>query len=245
MQRRLCGDGDNRLTFVVAIDGPAGAGKSTVARRVARELELTYIDTGAMYRAVAWLSLETGVLSTDGPALSTLAQNLVLDLSPLDAEGRQRVTVNGHDVTEAIRTMVVSNVTSAISALPPVRRVVVEQQQRLAQRAPRGVVLEGRDIGTVVFPDADVKIFLTASPEERARRRTRELLNKGQEVSYEQVLAEQNMRDARDSQRAVAPLVPASDAVILPTDGLDIDAVAARILEICEEREKRIGEREK
>jgi cytidylate kinase len=231
--------GEARLAFVVAIDGPAGAGKSTVARRVARELGLTYIDTGAMYRAVAWLSLEQGVLSTDGPALSTLAQHLVLDLSPLDAENRQTVTVNGRDVTQEIRTPIVSNVTSAISALPPVRRVVVEQQRQLAQRAPQGVVLEGRDIGTVVFPDADVKIFLTASPEERARRRTEELKAKGQPVAYEQVLADQNARDARDSQRADSPLVPAADAILLLTDNLNIDAVVARILSICAEKQER------
>jgi cytidylate kinase len=221
------------LSLVVAIDGPAGAGKSTVARCVARELGLTYIDTGAMYRAVAWLSLENGVDVADTPALTTLAQQMALELSPLDAENRQQVTVNNHDVTEAIRTPRVSDVTSTISALPPVRRVVVEQQRRLAQSAPRGVVLEGRDIGTVVFPHADIKIFLTASPEERARRRTEELRSKGQLVEYAQVLADQNARDARDSQRSDSPLKPASDALIFATDGIDIDAVVARILELC------------
>jgi len=197
---------------------------------------LTYIDTGAMYRAVAWLSLENGVPSTDSPALSALAQHMQLDLSPLDAENRQTVTVNGRDITREIRTQQVSNVTSAVSALPPVRRVVVDQQRRLAQSSSRGVVLEGRDIGTVVFPNADVKVFLTASPEERARRRTKELRGKGQNAEFAQILSEQNERDARDSHRVDSPLMPAADAVILSTDDLDIEAVVARILDLCKER---------
>lgn len=222
------------MSLTIAIDGPAGAGKSTVARRVASALRLTYIDTGAMYRAVAWKALQTGVDTTDATALAMLAQNLHLQFSVLMPDMQQTVHVDGEDVTGAIRTPHVSSVTSAISAFPALRRVIVEQQRRMGQVDARGVVLEGRDIGTVVFPDAQLKIFLTASDEERARRRVEELQAKGMAVDYAQTLAEQRERDARDSQRADSPLIPASDAVMLNTDGLSIEDVVERILERAE-----------
>jgi cytidylate kinase len=218
------------MPLTVAIDGPAGSGKSTVARRVAAALGFTYIDTGAMYRSLAWKALQTGADSQDEAALAALARATRVSLSPLSADGKQQVVVDGEDVTAAIRTPEVSQLTSVISALSAVRRIVVDQQRRLGAEAARGVVLEGRDIGTVVFPDAEVKIFLTASPEERARRRMAELRERGTQADYAQVLAEQRERDARDSQRADSPLKAAPDAVLLDTDGLAIDEVVARIL---------------
>ena len=222
------------MPLTIAIDGPAGAGKSTVARRVAAALQLTYIDTGAMYRAVAWKALQTGVATTDAEALANLAQSLNLRFSSLTPDMRQTVQVDGADVTDAIRTPQVSSVTSTISAFPALRRVIVAQQRRLGQVDARGVVLEGRDIGTVVFPDAQVKIFLTASDEERARRRVEDLQAKGMAVDYAQTLAEQRERDNRDSQRADSPLIAASDAILLNTDGLSIAQVVERILKQVE-----------
>jgi cytidylate kinase len=226
------------MPLIVAIDGPAGAGKSTVARRVAAALGLTYLDTGAMYRAVAWKGLRSGVDVTDAEALAALAQSIELQFSPLTPDGRQMVRVDDEEATEAIRTPEVSNLTSAISAFPAVRRVIVAQQQRIGQQDARGVVLEGRDIGTVVFPQAQVKVFLTASPEERARRRTAELHAHGQPADYAQVLADQIARDTRDSQRSDSPLVAAPDAVQIATDGLTINEVVERVLALCRQREK-------
>lgn len=219
------------MTIVVAIDGPAGAGKSTVARCVARELGLTYLDTGAMYRALALLALWEQAESSDEETLAALARNMDLSLSPISPEGHQQVWMGGREITQAIRTPAVSQQTSILSALPQVRRVMVDRQRDLAAAVQHGVVLEGRDIGTVVFPEADVKIYLTASPEERARRRTMELRARGAEVDEMRVLAEQNERDTRDSGRADSPLKPAPDAIILSTDGLRIDEVVERIKE--------------
>lgn len=218
------------MPSIIAIDGPAGAGKSTVARRVANALNFTYLDTGAMYRSVAWQAQESGVDPQNEEALVRLAQSLQITFSPLTPDGQQHVAVNGRDATEAIRTPEVSQLTSVISAVPAVRRVIVAQQQALGARAPEGVVLEGRDIGTVVFPHADLKIFLTAGPEERARRRAAELQTRGLAVDYKQILQEQIERDRRDSRRADSPLVAAPDAVPIATDGLSIDAVVAEIL---------------
>ncbi len=224
------------MPLTVAIDGPAGAGKSTVARRVAAALGLPYLDTGAMYRAVAWKALRAGVSPDDEAALAALAQNLRLTFSPLMPDGRQSVAVDGEDVTQAIRTPEVSNLTSAISALPSVRRVIVAQQRRIGAEDARGMVLEGRDIGTVVFPEAQVKVFLTASPEERARRRVEELQARGLPVDYAQILADQQERDARDSRRATSPLTPAPDAVQIDTDGMLVEEVVNRILALARAR---------
>lgn len=226
------------MPFIVAIDGPAGAGKSTIARRVTIALGLTYLDTGAMYRAVAWKALQAGIEATDAEALAALAQRLEIRFSALTSDGKQAVWADGEEVTEAIRTPEVSNLTSAVSAFPAVRRVIVAQQQRIGHQDVRGVVLEGRDIGTVVFPQAQVKVFLTASPEERARRRTTELQERGMPADYAQVLADQIARDTRDSQRADSPLVAAPDAVQIATDGLMIDEVVERVLALCRQREK-------
>ena len=221
------------MTITVAIDGPAGAGKSTVAKQVAAALAFTYIDTGAMYRAVAWKALQTDIAADNADALTEIAQKITLFLSPLDSEGKQTVSVDGADVTALIRTPEVSALTSTISALSPLRRVLVECQRKMGRENAAGVVLDGRDIGTVVFPSADVKIFLTASAEERARRRYEELRGRGLPADFHQVLTEQIERDTRDSQREDSPLVIAADATLLNTDGLTAEAVAEQIIALC------------
>ena len=230
-----------RLPFTIAIDGPAGAGKSTIARRVAAALQLTYIDTGAMYRAVAYRALESKLDTTDDRAMATLAGELPLRLSPLSIDLQQQVWIGDQDVTGSIRTPEVSNLTSQVSALSAVRRVIVEQQRRLGATDPRGVVLEGRDIGSVVFPDAPLKIFLTASPQERARRRVRELEERGMLVDYDQILADQIERDTRDSSRADSPLLATPDAHGLDTDGRSIESVVQEIVGMAVEREPELG----
>lgn len=224
------------MPVIIAIDGPAGAGKSTVTRRVALALNLTYLDTGAMYRAVAWKALRESVSLEDADALAQLAQQLEIRFAPLTPDGQQQVYGDGEEVTEAIRTPAVSDATSRIAALAPVRRVVVEHQRRIAREAERGVILEGRDIGTVVFPQAELKVFLTASPEERARRRVAELQARGIPCDFAEVLAGQRERDERDSHRADSPLAAAEDAVLLPTDQLDVGDVVARIVALARER---------
>jgi len=221
------------MPVTIAIDGPAGAGKSTVARRVALELDLTYIDTGAMYRAIAWKAVQQGIGADDAEALAGLAASIRLTFSSVSPAGEQKVFIEGRDVTSEIRLPEISNRTSEISALPALRRVVVAQQQELGRSAERGVVLEGRDIGSVVFPDAEVKIFLTASPEERARRRVSELTARGLNATYEEVLAHQKARDLRDSRRVDSPLLAADDAIVLDTDTMTISEVVARILLVC------------
>lgn len=233
MQIRTGEQERTNMPLIVAIDGPAGVGKSTVARRVAGELDFTYLDTGAMYRSVAWkvACLKSGI--PDPESLARTAASLSIQFSPVDSEGNQRVIVDNQDVTNAIRTNEISQLTSSISAVPEVRRVVVEQQRMLGRSALRGIVLEGRDIGTVVFPEANIKVFLTASAEERARRRTQELEARGTPVPFETVLQEQRERDRRDSTRADSPLVAAHDAVQINTDGLSIDCVVEQILSLC------------
>ncbi len=218
------------MAEIIAIDGPAGAGKSTVARRVATLLDYTYLDTGAMYRAVAWLATVNGTDLTDHHALIQIATTLDLTFGPLTSDGKQSITVNSLDATDAIRTPEVSSLTSSVSAIAELRQVVVDQQRFIAQGAKRGVVLEGRDIGTVVFPNAQLKIFLTAGAEERARRRYTELQNKGNAVKFEDVLRDQRERDSRDSGRETSPLIAAADASHVNTDGLSIDEVVEHIL---------------
>jgi cytidylate kinase len=224
------------LSDIIAIDGPAGAGKSTVARRVANLLGYTYLDTGAMYRSVALQALENRIDSRDEASLIEIAQNISIEFGPLAQDGTQTVRVNGLDATEAIRTPEVSNITSAISAFSSVRKLIVVQQREIAARAPMGVVLEGRDIGTVVFPNASLKVFLTATAEERAKRRAADLSNRGILADFSQVLQDQLDRDSRDSSRLASPLAAAADAVHINTDGLNVDAVVGRILELHRER---------
>jgi len=219
-----------RLT--IAIDGPAGAGKSTAAKRLARRLGYTLLDTGATYRAVALVARERGVDWSDGPRCADVAQSLTISFA-FDGE-RNRVYLGGRDVSDAIRQPEINEGASRVSALPEVRAALLDLQRRLAEGG--GVVAEGRDVGTVVFPGAEVKIFLTASPEARARRRFDEDRAKGVAVSYEQVLQEQIARDERDSKRAAAPLKQAADAVLIDSSGLTIDEVVDRIAHIAETR---------
>jgi len=216
---------------VVAIDGPSGAGKSTVARALAARLGWSYIDTGAMYRSVGLKADRSGVPLDDDPALERLCAETRIDLVPEPAGGG-RVLLDGEDVSAAIREHRVSELASRVSARRPVRDAMTGYQRRLGERHP--AVLEGRDIGTVVFPDALVKIFLTAAAEERARRRTEELLSRGQPADEDSILADILRRDQQDSDRAHAPLRPAADAMQVDTTGLTIESVVDRLVEIVE-----------
>lgn len=222
--------------IIIAIDGPAGAGKSATAREVAMRLGVPYLDTGAMYRAVGVAAMRSCIR----PPLRPACEEQVIELASLiritfAGDPRdQRVLVDGVDVTEELRTPEASVMASVVSAVPGVRREMVRQQRLLAETG--GGVIEGRDIGTVVFPDADLKVFLTASPEVRAQRRFDELQRRGVRSSWEEVLEEQRQRDLRDSTRADSPLQPARDAVILDTSGLDLAAVVARVLALVPAR---------
>ena len=226
--------------FIVAIDGPAGAGKSTASRRLAARLGFAMVDTGAIYRAVALAASRAGVAFDDDRGLERLLPSLAIHFDPPPAgnpEAGQRVLLGGEDVSALIRTPPMSLGASAVSARPVVRAGLLELQRRLAA-APgnRGAVLEGRDIGTVVFPDADAKFFLSARPEVRARRRFEELRAKGDPATFEQVLADQLKRDRDDSQRAVAPLRAAADAVTVDTSDLSLDEVVERLAREVEGR---------
>lgn len=210
--------------LVVAIDGPAGAGKSTIARKVALRTGLSLVDTGAIYRTLALASQRAGVAPDDAEALAAIASSLPIAFEMHD--GENRVFVEREDVSEAIRAPEVSMLASQVSKHPPVRAALLELQRELGRA---GAVLEGRDIGTVVFPNAAVKIFLTASPEERARRRAQQLAEKGQAQPYDRVLAEIVERDRQDESRAVAPLRPAPDAEIVDSTYMTEDEVVSRI----------------
>ena len=226
--------------MIIAIDGPSGAGKTTVARELARRFNLTHIDTGAMYRAVALACMRDGIGLEDPTRVEEVARSCsVTFVRPAVREGAgchpvQRVLLNGVDVTEAIRDPEVTALASPVSAIPAVRQALVAQQRAMA--AGLDVVMEGRDIGTVVLPHADLKVFLTASPEERARRRYLELRQRGVQVGFEEVLRDIQERDHRDSTRADSPLMRAEDAVLLETDGLDVDGVVNRIATLVEQR---------
>lgn len=219
--------------LIVAIDGPAGAGKSTVARGVARRLGLLFLDTGAMYRAITWKALKEGIPLDDEAAMTRLAREAAIELIP--GEDGDRVLIDGQDVTDAIRTPEVTRNVSQVAAHAGVREILVDRQRELGKGG--GVVAEGRDIGTVVFPQAPVKIFLVASPMERARRRARDLEAKGHQVDLDELAAEIARRDAYDSNRAVSPLKAAEDAVHVDTDPMTPDQVVERILEIARQRE--------
>jgi cytidylate kinase len=213
---------------VVAIDGPAGAGKSTIARRLAGKLGFTYIDTGAMYRAVALWALRQKVAFDDHHRMEQLALASDIVLEP------GRIRLNGDDVSEAIRTPETSAGASKIAVIPGVRRAMVAKQREIGERT--SVVMEGRDIGTVVFPDAQVKIYLDARPDERVRRRLLESQAKGEAVAESVLAAQMKERDQRDSTRADAPLSQAPDAVFLDSTGLSIDEVEEAILRIVRQK---------
>lgn len=216
--------------IVVAIDGPAGAGKSTIARGIAERLGFVYIDTGAMYRAVAHWAMQRGTALDDMHRLEQLAREAKIDFTA----GSLRVLLNGEDVTDAIRGPGMADAASKVSTIPAVRRALVEMQRRMAQEA--SVVMEGRDIGTVVFPHAEVKIFLDADPAERARRRRIDLEAKGVHVTAEHLQQEIEERDRRDRTRAEAPLVQAPDAVYLDSTNLTVEKVQEEILKLIRSR---------
>lgn len=218
--------------LIVAIDGPAGAGKSTLAKRLAKQLNYTYLDTGAMYRAVAWKVIQEKVDPGDAPELRTILEQTRIALE--DRNGQLRVFLNEVDVTEQIRSPDVSQMASKVSTLRPVRERMVELQRAMGSQG--GVVAEGRDIGTVVFPNADVKIYLDASPEERARRRFEELRSQGKQVSFEETLEEMKERDQRDRGRALAPLRTAEDALVIDSSLISADAVVEKVMREIKEK---------
>ncbi len=218
--------------LIIAIDGPSGAGKSTVTSQLAKRLGYKQIDTGAMYRAVAWLISQAGIDPADSDQVERFCGDV--DVRFDCSNGTRRVLANGQDVTDRIRTPEMSLMTSRISALKPVREAMVRSQRAMGQNG--GVVLEGRDIGTVVFPDAELKFFLSASPEERGRRRFLELSGKGEAVTLEETIAAVVLRDQQDSQRDLAPLRQAEDAIPIDSSGQGIDEVLDRMEAIFREK---------
>ena len=225
MRRRPC----------IAIDGPVGAGKSTIARLVAGALGYRYVDSGAMYRALAWAAQQQGIAAGDTPQVLGLLHHLHPRLAP-QAEGRNRVFVDEREITEEIRTQQVGELASRLSEVPEERRQMVALQQEMAGEG--GVVMEGRDIQTVVLPEAEVKIFLTAPAEERAQRRMLELRERGDAADLASVLAEIKARDERDTSRAHSPLRAAPEAVRIDTGGLTIEQVVERVLKVVRAREQ-------
>lgn len=219
--------------YSVAIDGPSGAGKSTMAKRVAEALNFLYVDTGAIYRTVGLAVLRAKADPDREEQVSALLPGLQIDLD-YGADGLQHMYLNGEDVTREIRTPSISMYASRVSALPAVRAFLLQKQRDLA--ATRNVIMDGRDIGTVVLPDADVKIFLTASAEERARRRFAELEERGTRTTYEEVYSDILQRDRNDSTRAAAPLRQAEDAVLVDTTGISLEDSYTRLLNTIQER---------
>ena len=220
--------------IAVAIDGPAGAGKSTIARAVAAEMGFIYVDTGALYRAVGLYGLRKNADTNSASQMLPLLEEIKVELAYM--EGEQRVLLNGEDVSQAIRVNEASMAASNVSAIPGVRSFFFDLQKNMAKT--HNVVMDGRDIGTVVLPEAQVKIFLTATPEERATRRYNELLEKGQKVDFDQLLAEVKQRDHNDSHRATAPLKQAEDAVLVDTTGLDKEESIQKILDLVRSKLK-------
>jgi cytidylate kinase len=218
--------------LIIAIDGPVGSGKSSVAKRVADLLGYTYLDSGAMYRAVAWKALRDGVPLDSPGRLEELARATRIDLA--QADGGLHVRVDGEDVTARIRSATVSQTASRVAAVPGVRMVLVDEQRRAG--APGAVVMEGRDIGTVVFPRADLKIFLDASTEVRAERRRQEHLAKGEVFDLPKMLEEVRERDRRDRERTVSPLVRAHDAVVVDNTAMDVEETARLIVLLARDR---------
>ena len=219
--------------FAIAIDGPAGAGKSTIARKVAAELSIIYVDTGAMYRAIGAYAIRKGVDTKDAESVAALLPEISLELSYSEEQG-QRIFLNGEDVSTEIRLPEMGMAASNVSAIPDVRAFLLEQQRIMAKR--QSVIMDGRDIGTVVLPDAEVKIFLTASPEERARRRWKEFSEKGLPDTYEEILADVIRRDEQDMNRPIAPLKQADDAVLLDSTELNFAQTVEKVKEIIKER---------
>ena len=222
-------------TISIAIDGPAGAGKSTIARRLAKELGFYYVDTGAIYRTVAYFLDLWGVSPKDVDGVRRYIDELTVEIC-YDEDGVQHMIMNGLDVTDDIRTQDISQKASLVSAHAEVRDMLLDMQRDVAKQ--HNVIMDGRDIGSVVLPKADVKIFLTASAEVRAKRRTEELLAKGQKANYNQILKEIQQRDYQDTHREVAPLKMCRDSVKVDTSELDIEGVVAQIRRIVLEKVK-------
>ncbi len=222
--------------FRIAIDGPGGAGKSSVAKKIAKEMGIIYVDTGALYRAIGYHVLSKGISPKDAPAVVAELKDIHIELKFTD---RQILLLNGNDIGDFIRTPEVSMAASAVSAIPEVRQSLLALQQDIA--AKNSVIMDGRDIGTVIIPDAELKVFLTATPEARARRRYEELKARGDEqVTYEKVLSEMNERDRNDSTREVSPCVPASDAFTLDNSHLDLEGTAKKIEDLVKIRKAEI-----
>ena len=222
----------NNAVINVAIDGPAGAGKSTVSRAAAKAVGYIYVDTGALYRAVGVNALRKGIDTKDKPAVAASLADISVDL--VFENGEQKVLLNGENVSAEIRTPPASMAASDVSAVPEVRAFLFDLQRDIAKR--NNCIMDGRDIGTVVLPDAKVKIFLTASPEERATRRYKELIEKGTDVKYEDVLSELIERDYNDSHREIAPLKPAEDSVLFDTTGNTLEESVQKIISIIKEK---------
>lgn len=214
--------------MIIAIDGPSGAGKSTLGKMLAKKLNLLYLDTGAMYRAIGLATLESGKDFYDPETVIEIARSAKIDL--VGEPDSLQVLLNGRDVSAEIRTNEVGQMASIVSTVSQVRKILVEHQRTLGASAPHGAVLDGRDIGTVVFPNADYKFFLTAKPEARARRRFAEDAAKGRPTTYEQTLIEINQRDERDVSREDSPLSIAEDAIVIDTSELDLSEVFAEIM---------------
>jgi cytidylate kinase len=216
--------------MIIAVDGPSGAGKSTLGKMLAKQLGLLYLDTGAMYRAVALLAIKGGIPADNVEDLTAAAECAEIGLS--GDPGRQKVTLDGEDVTDPIRNADVGQMASVISTISGVRRSLVDRQRELGRASETGAVLDGRDIGTVVFPDADYKFFLTAKPEARARRRFEEDEAKDRAISFEETVREINRRDERDSTREDSPLRIAEDAIVIDTSEMEIGDVLEAMLRV-------------
>lgn len=224
----------NQDVIAVAIDGPAGAGKSTIARAAAAQLGFVYVDTGALYRTIGLAVCRRGIDGTDVPGILATLPEIQVGLTYQD--GAQHVLLDSEDVSDAIRTPQISTYASQVSSVPEVRAYLLDLQRDLARR--QSVIMDGRDIGTVILPDAKVKIFLTASPEKRAARRCAELREKGQDVTVEGILADMERRDALDASRAVAPLKQAEDAVLVDTSDLTLEQSIEAVLTVIRDKMK-------
>lgn len=225
-------NGGNIMAINIAIDGPAGAGKSSTAKLVAKKLGYIYVDTGALYRAVGLYSIRKGIDTKDAERVIATLPDVKVELKFV--EGSQHVFLNGEDVSDAIRSPEASMGASNVSAIPRVREFLFELQRSIA--AENDCIMDGRDIGTVVLPNADVKIFLTASAEERAKRRYKEMLEKGEKVDFDEILEDINKRDYQDSHREIAPLRQADDAVFVDNGGYNLESGAEYLLKIIEEK---------
>ena len=223
---------DKNITMKIAIDGPGGAGKSTLAKALAKKLGFAYVDTGAIYRTVGYAARSKGIAPDDASAVSAMLKDIKVEAKFED--GRQDMYLDGEFLGDRIREHEISHYASAVSAIPAVREYLFDMQRSIADA--NNVIMDGRDIGTVILPDAQLKVFLTATAEERAMRRTNELIEKGQKADYEQVLADIKERDDRDSNRAIAPLKPADDAIMFNNTGFTPEQSLAKLLEIVKDK---------